>query len=157
MRWVGHVARLGEIRSGYSFLVGKSGRKRPRGRRRRRWKDNIRMDLRKIEWVGVDWMHQAQDRDQWQGLVNTGLNLRVPWKAWNFLTSLATIRFSRRTLLYVVSVKVMQLVFYLGGEGKSRFIIMNKRTLLCYLISCRTSFGAKETYLREAKEHSFLF
>jgi hypothetical protein len=51
--------------------------KRPVGRLRRRWKDNIRMNLREIGWEGVDWIHLAQDRDQWRSLVNTVLNLRV--------------------------------------------------------------------------------
>jgi hypothetical protein len=53
-------------------------RKRPLGRRRRRWEDNIRMDLRKIRWRGMDWIDLAQDRDQWRALVNTVMNLRVP-------------------------------------------------------------------------------
>jgi hypothetical protein len=48
------------------------------GRQRRRWVDNIKMDLRAIGWDGVDWMYMAQDRDQWRALVNTVLNLRVP-------------------------------------------------------------------------------
>jgi hypothetical protein len=69
---------VGKIRNAYSLLVGKPERKRPLGRPRRRWEDNIRMDLREVEWDGVDWMHQAQGRDQWRALVNTELNLRVP-------------------------------------------------------------------------------
>jgi hypothetical protein len=52
--------------------------KRPLGRPRRRWVDNIKMDLREIGWDGVDWMDTAQDRDKWRALVNTVLNLRVP-------------------------------------------------------------------------------
>jgi hypothetical protein len=52
--------------------------KRPLGRSRRRWVDNIKMDLREIGWDGVDWMDMTQDRDQWRALVNTVLNLRVP-------------------------------------------------------------------------------
>jgi hypothetical protein len=55
-------------------LVGK----RPLGRPRRRWEDNIRMDLRNIGWSDVDWIHLAQVRDQWMALVNTVINLRVP-------------------------------------------------------------------------------
>jgi hypothetical protein len=56
-------------------------------RPRRRWEDNIRMDLREIGWEGVDWIHLAQDRDQWWALVNTVMNFGVPEKARNFLTS----------------------------------------------------------------------
>jgi hypothetical protein len=51
------------------------------------WEDNIRMDLRELGWEGVDWIHLVQDRDQWRTLVNTAMNLRVPKKAANFLTS----------------------------------------------------------------------
>jgi hypothetical protein len=60
------------------ILVGKPEGKRPLGRPRRRWVDNINMDLREIGWDGVDWIDMAQDSDQWRALVNTVLNLRVP-------------------------------------------------------------------------------
>jgi hypothetical protein len=78
MRWAGHVARMGEKRNVYRILVGKPEGKRPLGRPRHRWVDNIKMDLREIGWDGVDWIDMAQDRDQWRALVNTVLNLRVP-------------------------------------------------------------------------------
>jgi hypothetical protein len=78
MRWAGHVARRGEKRNAYRILVGKSEGKRPLGRPRRRWVDNIKIDLREIAWDGVDWIDLAQDRDQWRALVNTVMNLRVP-------------------------------------------------------------------------------
>jgi len=58
-------------------LVGKSERRRPFGKPRRRWEDNIRMDIRKIGWEGVDWIHLAQDRDQLLAVVNTVIELRV--------------------------------------------------------------------------------
>jgi hypothetical protein len=76
--WVGHVARMGEKRNAYRILVGKPEGKRPLGRTRRRWEDNIRMDLREIGWGDIDWIDLAQDRDQWRALVNTVMNLRVP-------------------------------------------------------------------------------
>jgi hypothetical protein len=78
MRWAGHVARMGEKRNAYRILVGKPEGKRPLGRPRRRWVDNIKMDLREIEWDGLDWIDLSQDRDQWRAPVNTVLNLRVP-------------------------------------------------------------------------------
>jgi hypothetical protein len=65
------------IRNPYRILVGKSEVKRPLGRPMRRWEDNIRRDIMEIVWEGVDWMHLAQDRDQWRGLVKTAMNLRV--------------------------------------------------------------------------------
>jgi hypothetical protein len=64
----------------YTFyiFVRKSEKKRPLGRYRCRWEDNIRIDLREIGWEGVNWIHLAQDRDQWQALVNMVMNLQVP-------------------------------------------------------------------------------
>jgi hypothetical protein len=78
MRWEGHVARMGEKRNVCRILVGKPEEKRPLGRPRRRWVDNIEIDLREIEWDGMDWIHLPQDRDQWRALLNTVMNLRVP-------------------------------------------------------------------------------
>jgi hypothetical protein len=78
MRWAGHVARMGEKRNAYRILVGKPEGRRPVGRPRRWWVDNIIIDLREIGWDGVDWVDLAQDRDQWRALVNTVMNLRVP-------------------------------------------------------------------------------
>jgi hypothetical protein len=68
----------GEKRNGYRILVENPEGKRPLGRPRRRWQDNNKMDLREIEWSGMDWIDPAQDRDQWRALVNTVMNLRVP-------------------------------------------------------------------------------
>jgi hypothetical protein len=62
-----------------NILVGKPGRRRPPGRPRRRWKDNIVRYLRKIGWKCVDYMHPAEERNKWPALVNTVMNLRVPW------------------------------------------------------------------------------
>jgi hypothetical protein len=78
MRWAGHVALMGEKRNSYTILVGKPEVKRPLGRHRRRWEDNIRMNLRDIGWGGMDWIDMAQDRDQWRVFVNTVMNFRVP-------------------------------------------------------------------------------
>jgi hypothetical protein len=62
----------------WEILVGKPEGKRPLGRPRRRWVDNIKIDLREIVWDGVDWIDLAQDRDQWRALVNTVMNLQLP-------------------------------------------------------------------------------
>jgi hypothetical protein len=78
MRWVGHVARMGEKGNAYRLLVGKLEGKRPLGRSRRRWMYNIRMDLVEVGWGDVDWIRLAQDRDRWRALANSVLNLRVP-------------------------------------------------------------------------------
>jgi hypothetical protein len=69
---------MGEKRNAYWILVGKQEGRRPLGKPRRRWVDNIRMDLREIGWDGTHWIYLAQDRDQWSALVNTMMNLRVP-------------------------------------------------------------------------------
>jgi hypothetical protein len=78
MRWAGHVARMGEKRNMYSLLVGKPEGKRPLGRPRRRWIDNIKMDLLQIGLNVVDWIGLAQDRYRRRALVNSVMNLRVP-------------------------------------------------------------------------------
>ena len=78
MGWAGHVARMGEERGVYRVLVGKPETKRPLGRPRRRWVDNIRMDLQEVECGYVDWIGLAQDRDSWRTLVSAVMNLRVP-------------------------------------------------------------------------------
>jgi hypothetical protein len=65
-------------RNAYRLLVGKPEGKRPQGRPRRRWVDNIKMDLREIGWNGMDWIDLAQNRDQWRALANTEMNLRLP-------------------------------------------------------------------------------
>jgi hypothetical protein len=68
----------GERRNAYGILVGKPEGRSPLGRRRRRWLNNIKMDLTEIEWDGIDWIDLAQDRDQWRALLNMVMNFRVP-------------------------------------------------------------------------------
>jgi hypothetical protein len=78
MRWEGYVARTGAMRNAYRKLVGKPEGKIPLGRPRRRWLDNIKLDLREIRWGVLDWIDLAQDGDQWRALVNTVMNRLVP-------------------------------------------------------------------------------
>jgi hypothetical protein len=99
MRWTGHVARMGEKRNAYRILVGK----RPLARPRRRWVDDIKIDLREIGWDGMDWIDLARDRDQWRALVNTVMNLRVPQNAGKFCSSCTIGSFSRRAQFHEVS------------------------------------------------------
>jgi hypothetical protein len=77
-RWAGHVARMGERRGAYRVLVGKPEGRRPLGRPRRSWEDNIKKDLREVGCGCVDWIGLAQDRDRWRALVCAVMNLRVP-------------------------------------------------------------------------------
>ena len=78
LRWAGHVARMGEDRVVQRVVVGKPEGKRPWGRPRRRWVDNIKMDLQEVGGSRGDWMELAQDRDRWQALVGTVRDFRVP-------------------------------------------------------------------------------
>ncbi|KAJ4433939.1 hypothetical protein ANN_16258 [Periplaneta americana] len=78
LRWAGHVACMGESRNAYRVLVGRPEGKIPLGRPRRRWEDNIKMDLREVGYDDRDWINLAQDRDQWRAYVREAMNLRVP-------------------------------------------------------------------------------
>jgi hypothetical protein len=71
MRWAGHVARMRKGRGVYRVLMGTPEEKRPLGRRRRRWEDNIKMDLQEVGCEGIDWIELAQDKDMWRALANT--------------------------------------------------------------------------------------
>jgi hypothetical protein len=77
MRWAGHVARIRERRGVYRVLVGKAEGKRQLVRLRRRWEDNIKMDLQEVECGGVDWIELARDRERWRALVTPVRDLRV--------------------------------------------------------------------------------
>jgi len=78
MRWAGHVALMGEARWVYRVLVGKPEGRRPVGRPRLRWVDNIRLDLQEVGCGYMDWIGLAQDNDSWRTLVSAVMNIRVP-------------------------------------------------------------------------------
>jgi len=78
MRWAVHVAHMEEERGMYSVLVGKPEGKRPLGRPKHRWEDNIKMVLQEVGCGGMDWIEWAQDRDRWWAFVNAVMNLQVP-------------------------------------------------------------------------------
>jgi hypothetical protein len=99
MRWVGHAARMGEGRGVYRVLVGRPEAKIPLGRPRRKWEDNIKMDLGEIGIDGANWIQLAQDRVQLRACVNTVMNLRIPQEIRIFLT----ISFSNNILHHGVS------------------------------------------------------
>ena len=77
LRWAGHVARI-EERSAFNILTGNPTGKRPLGKPRRKWEQNIRMDLEELGISAGNWVDSAQDRNYWRALVNAALNLRVP-------------------------------------------------------------------------------
>ena len=85
MKWAGHIACMRERRGVYGVLVGKSEEKRPLGRTRSRWEDNIKMDLQELGCGGTDWIDVAQDRDMWRALVNVVMNRRCSIKCGEFL------------------------------------------------------------------------
>ena len=103
MRWAGHVAHMGEGRGLHRVLVGKPEGKRPLGRPRRRWEDNIRMDLQEVGGGYEDWMELAQDRDRWRALVSMVMNLRVLKMRGISWLAAEPVSFSRRNLLHGVS------------------------------------------------------
>jgi hypothetical protein len=78
---------MGEGTGAYRILVGRPEGRRPLGRPRCRWEDNIKMDLQEVRWGGMDWIDTAQDRDRWRVLVSVVMNLQVPQNAGNFLTT----------------------------------------------------------------------
>jgi hypothetical protein len=90
MRWAGHIAQMGARRNEYRILVGKPEGKRPLGRPRCWWLDNIKMNLRDIGWCGMDWIDLAQDKDVWRVLVDVVINLQVPYNVGKFLSSCVT-------------------------------------------------------------------
>ena len=85
MRWAGHVARMGEERGVYKVLVGKPEDRRPLGRPRRRWVNNIRVDLQEVGCGYMDWTGLTQDRDRWRTLMSAVMNLRGSVKCGEFL------------------------------------------------------------------------
>jgi hypothetical protein len=103
---------MGQRRGVYRVLVGKPEGKRPAGRPRRRWEDNIKMDLQEVGYWGMDWIELAQERDRRRALVNAVMNLRVPQNAVNFLTSCKTVSFSRRTLFHGIKCKEVSNLYY---------------------------------------------
>jgi len=78
MRWAGHVARLGVSRGVYRILVGKPEGKSPLERSRRKWEDNVKIDLQEVGCGGMDWIDMGQNRDRWRAIVNAVKNLWVP-------------------------------------------------------------------------------
>jgi hypothetical protein len=90
---------MGERRGAYRVLVGKPEGKRPFGRPRSRWEDDIKKDPQEVRWSGMDWIDLAWNMDKWRALVNAVMNLRVPQNAVKFVTCLELVRFSR-TLLH---------------------------------------------------------
>ena len=78
LRWAGHVARVEEVGSAFKILTGKPTGKRPFGRSRLRWEDNIRMNHKEIDISTKNWIVWVQDRDYWRAIVNEALNLRIP-------------------------------------------------------------------------------
>jgi hypothetical protein len=84
-------------------LVGNPEGKRPLGRPRRRWEDNIRIDLGEVRWGDVDWIGLAKDRNRWRALVNSVLNVRVPWNVGKLFSGLTSVGLSNSAQLHIVS------------------------------------------------------
>jgi hypothetical protein len=101
---------MGEERNAYRILVGKPEGRRPLGRPRRRWADNIKMDLREIGWDHMDCIHLAQDRDRWRALVDTVMNLVFYKMLRKFLNSRTTGDFLRRVQHHGISISLVSML-----------------------------------------------
>jgi hypothetical protein len=122
MRWAGNVARMVEKRNTYRVLVENPIGKRPLGRPRRKWKDNIKTDAREMGWGCMYWIPLDQDRDHWRAVVNMVMNLLVPQNIRKFLSSWGADGFSRRTRLH-------------GDFYPAPFPVSHKHILLSHMIS----------------------
>ncbi|KAJ4435738.1 hypothetical protein ANN_18355 [Periplaneta americana] len=116
LRWAGHVARMGESRNAYRMLVGRPDGKRPLGRPRRRWEDNIKMDLRVVGYDDREWINLAQDRDQWRAYVKATMNLRLPTRLLLYKTS-SVVKETEANLLTAAATISLPQVSETGGEG----------------------------------------
>ena len=137
-------------RGAYRVLVGKPEGKKPLGRPRRRWVDNIRMDLQEVGYGYMDWIRLAQDRDRWRRLVSAVMNLRVPWNAGNFLTSCKPVSFSRRTLHHGVSKFILGL-YRSFATRVSQFRIWRFWVICMERNFCRCTFNKYSVITRFAK------
>ncbi|KAJ4432447.1 hypothetical protein ANN_21066, partial [Periplaneta americana] len=102
LRWAGHVARMGESRNAYRVLVGRPEGKRPLGRPRRRWEDNIKMDLREVGYDDRDWINLAQDRNRWRAYVRAAMNLKAICKCLRWAGRVARMGESRNAYRVLV-------------------------------------------------------
>ena len=147
MGWACGAYRWGE--GVYRFLVGKQEGRRPLGRPRLRWVDNIRMDLQDVGCGYMDWIELAKDRDRWRTVVSAVMNLGVPWNAGNYLTSCKSVSFSRKTLHHGVSKYIIDIWYFvlfsitgmtlLKADNGSRNPIQSCETLQRKLYNCNTS------------------
>jgi hypothetical protein len=117
---------MGDKRNAYRILVGRQG-DRQLGRPRRRWMENIIIDLRDIEWNGMDWIDLAQDREKWRALVNTAMNLRVTKNAGKFLSGCTIGGFPRSARLH----KQVSIFFY-SYWGETESLVTAATTGLLY-------------------------
>ena len=168
MGWACGVYGWGE--GAYRVLVGKPEGKRPLGRPRSRWVDNIRLDLQEVGCGYMDWIGLAQHRERWRTLVNAVMNIRVPWNAGNFLTSCKPVSFSRRTLHHAVSIAVpcktpvsftlrmsQPVWLYNFRQQNEQIRARNYRVLVC--LELRPSSGGRCLYTKfrdGAMLHNFL-
>jgi hypothetical protein len=109
MRWARYVARKGERRGVYRVLEGKPEGKRPLGRPRHTWDDNIKIDLQEVRWRSKNWIDLAQDRDRWIALLKAAIKPRVPLNGGNLTEELLA---SQRILLHGVSKQASNFPFH---------------------------------------------
>ena len=151
------MARTGEERRVYRVLVGKPEGRRPLGRPRRRWVDNIRTVLQEVGCGYMDWIGLAQDRERWRTVVSAVMNLRVPSNVGNFLTSCKPVSFSRRTLHHGVS-KYVACDVHLGFGDKKLDVASETMVVLPVVTDQTKGHGmdVAEAYITHDRDEKFI-
>ena len=142
MRWTGHITRMGERKWTYKILTGRPEGRRPRGKQRRKWEDNIKMDLQELGWGGhgLDWSGSIWG--QLTGFCKCGNKPSVYIKRWEFLTSWGPVSFTRRTLLNGVSYSHMYIYIYIYiyktplSAQRNRKLKLMETFYRCWCTSC---------------------
>ncbi|KAJ4434159.1 hypothetical protein ANN_16479 [Periplaneta americana] len=154
LRWAGHVARMGESRNVYRVLVGRPEGKRPLGRPRRRWEDNIKMDLREVGYDDREWINLAHDRDQWRAYVRAAMNLRVKTHLQSQAADSVAVGYQHQ---HAGSASALRKIYQEGGVvGLWRGVMSSLPRICVGSVSQILTFEMCKEYLGKYEVYSFL-